>query len=107
MGKDKRRAKDREPAPEQPNEHVTRACIIDPHCLEDLQWWAATDQRMLKKALDLVEYVLRDPFHGPGKPEPLKGLGPNTWSRRLTLEHRLVYVVFDDRVNFLMARYHY
>jgi toxin YoeB len=84
-----------------------RACVIDPNCLEDLQWWVETDARVARKALDLMKYALRDPFDGPGKPEPLKGLLPNTWSRRLTGEHRLVYVVFNERVVFLQARYHY
>jgi len=51
--------------------------------------------------------VLRDPFSGLGKPEPLKYLGPNIWSRRLSLEHRVVYLVRDDRIDFLQARYHY
>lgn len=51
--------------------------------------------------------VLHDPFTGLGKPEPLKHLGPDIWSRRLSLEHRVVYVVQDDRIIFLQARYHY
>ncbi len=84
-----------------------RACVVDPNCLEDLQWRAEHDARVARKALSLMEYALRDPFDGPGKPEPLKGLVPNSWSRRLTSEHRLVYVVFDDRINFVQARYHY
>jgi toxin YoeB len=54
-----------------------------------------------------VEDVLRDPFTGLGKPEPLKFLGPGVWSRRLTQEHRVVYLVTDDRVDFLQTRYHY
>jgi toxin YoeB len=59
------------------------------------------------RAFDLVEAVLRDPFKGIGKPEPLKHLGAGVWSRRLTQEHRLVYLVSDDRIDFLQARYHY
>jgi Txe/YoeB family toxin of toxin-antitoxin system len=51
--------------------------------------------------------VIRDPFGGLGKPEPLKHLGPNVWSRRLTAEHRTVYLVRDDRIDFLQGRYHY
>jgi len=51
--------------------------------------------------------VRRDPFGGIGKPEPLKGLGPGVWSRRITQEHRLVYLVDAGRVDFLQARYHY
>lgn len=54
-----------------------------------------------------MEDVLRDPFTGLGKPEPLKFLGPGVWSRRLTQEHRVVYLVTDDRVDFLQTRYHY
>lgn len=63
--------------------------------------------RIALKALAMVEAVMRDPFEGIGKPEPLKHLGPNVWSRRLTAEHRIVYLVRDDRVDFLQARYHY
>jgi toxin YoeB len=66
-----------------------------------------TERRVVLRALDLVEAVLRDPFAGIGKPEPLKYLAPGTWSRRLTQEHRLVYLVGDDRIDFLQARYHY
>ena len=50
---------------------------------------------------------MRDPFAGIGKPEPLKHLGPNVWSRRLTAEDRVVYLVRDDRIDFLQGRYHY
>ncbi len=55
----------------------------------------------------MVEHVLRDPFEGIGKPEPLRFYMHGCWSRRVTQEHRLVYLVRDDRVDFLMARYHY
>jgi toxin YoeB len=84
-----------------------RLCVIDSHCLEDLQWWAETQPPTVAKGLKLMDAVMRDPFTGLGKPEPLKSLGANVWSRRLTSEHRLVYVVFDDRIVFLQARYHY
>jgi len=57
--------------------------------------------------LKLVEAVMRDPFTGIGKPEPIKHLGANIWSRRITQEHRLVYLVRNDRIDFLMCRYHY
>ena len=50
---------------------------------------------------------MRDPFAGIGKPEPLKHLGGNVWSRRITEADRLVHEVFDDRIEFLQARYHY
>jgi toxin YoeB len=57
--------------------------------------------------MKLVEATLRDPFGGIGKPEPLRFLGPGVWSRRVTQEHRIVYLVEGGRVDFLQARYHY
>jgi toxin YoeB len=51
--------------------------------------------------------VLRDPFDGIGKPEPLRFYMQGCWSRRVTQEHRLVYLVRDERIDFLMARFHY
>jgi toxin YoeB len=54
-----------------------------------------------------MEATLRDPFAGMGKPEPLKHLGGNVWSRRINQADRLVYEVFADRIEFLQARYHY
>jgi toxin YoeB len=84
-----------------------RAAVFQPQFLEDLRHWVATDRRVAVRALDLVEAVMRDPFQGPGKPEPLKYLLAGCWSRRLTEEHRLVYLVRADRVDFLQARYDY
>ena len=55
----------------------------------------------------VVEAILRDPYTGLGKPEPLKYLGMGVWSRRIMQEHRLVSVVSTDRIDFIQARYHY
>jgi toxin YoeB len=57
--------------------------------------------------LDLVEAVLRDPLQCLGKPEPLRFLLAGCWSRRITQEHRLVYRVSVEGIDFLQARYHY
>ncbi len=84
-----------------------RTAVFQPECREDLRHWVETDRRVALRALDLVEAVLRDPFQGIGKPEPLKYLAAGAWSRRLTQEHRLVYLVRQDRIDFLQARYHY
>lgn len=75
--------------------------------MEDLRHWVATDRRVALRVLDLVEDILRDPILGIGKPEPLKHLAAGTWSRRLTQEHRVVYLVRGTRIDFLQARYHY
>ncbi|MBW4560448.1 MAG: Txe/YoeB family addiction module toxin [Mojavia pulchra JT2-VF2] len=55
----------------------------------------------------MVKEILREPFEGIGKPEPLKYEYSGCWSRRINQEHRLVYLVSDDRVDFLQACYHY
>jgi len=55
----------------------------------------------------LIEAVCRDPLEGLGKPEPLKYLAGGMWSRRITQEHRLVYLIREERIDFLQARYHY
>lgn len=85
----------------------SREAVFQPEFIDDLRHWVATDRRIALRALDLVEATLRDPFDGVGKPEPLKYVAPGTWSRRLTQEHRSVYLVRDERIDFLQARYHY
>lgn len=84
-----------------------RAAVFQPEFREDLRYWVETDRRVALRAFDLIEAVMRDPFSGIGKPEPLKYLAAGTWSRRLTQEHRMVYLVGNDRIDFLQARYHY
>ena len=84
-----------------------RVSVFQPEFREDLRYWVETDRKIALRALDLVEAIMRDPFNGIGKPEPLKYLTSGAWSRRLTQEHRIVYLVRDDRIDFLQARYHY
>jgi toxin YoeB len=81
--------------------------VFQPEFIEDLRFWVETDRKLAIRAFDLIEAIIRDPFEGIGKPEPLKYLTPGAWSRRLTQEHRIVYLVRDDRIDFLQARYHY
>lgn len=84
-----------------------REAIFQPEFIEDLRYWVETDRKPALRAFDLIEAVLRDPFSGIGKPEPLKYLASGVWSRRLTQEHRLVYLVQDERIDFLQVKYHY
>ena len=86
---------------------VGRAAVFEKEFREDLRHWVETDRRTAFRAFELVEAIMRHPFTGIGKPEPLKYLASGAWSRRLTQEHRLVYVVTADRIHFLQARYHY
>lgn len=71
-----------------------------------MRYWVATDRRVALRLMDLAEAVMRGPFEGLGKPEPLKHMPPGTCSRRITPEHRFVYTVHADRVDFLQGRYH-
>ncbi len=84
-----------------------RVAVFQPEFIEDLRYWVETDRKLALRAFDLIEAILRDLFEGIGKPEPLKYLTPGAWSRRLTQEHRIVYLVRDDQIDFLQARYHY
>ena len=84
-----------------------RVAVFQPEFLEDLSYWVETERRTAKRLLELVKATVRDPFKGIGKPEPLKYLGPDVWSRRITQEHRCVYLVKVDRIEFLQGRYHY
>ena len=84
-----------------------RESVFQPEFREDLAYWIRTDRKIAAKVLNMVEEILKTPFEGTGKPEPLRYLGPGVWSRRLTLEHRVVYVVSDERIDFVQCRYHY
>jgi toxin YoeB len=86
---------------------VQRIPIFDPLFREDLAWWFKVDSAKANKILDLISDVMGDPFTGIGKPEPIKYMDSDTWSRRIDLEHRLVYRVRHDRIDFLACRYHY
>lgn len=86
---------------------VIREAVFHSEFREDLCFWAETNRKTLLRAFDLIEAILREPFDGIGKPEPLKYLASGAWSRRLTQEHRIVYLVSETRIDFLQARYHY
>jgi toxin YoeB len=86
---------------------AARETVFHPEFREDLRYWVETDRKVALRAFDLIEAIVRDPYQGIGKPEPLKYLAPGVWSRRLTQEHRIVYLVSRDRIDFLQARYHY
>lgn len=84
-----------------------RDAVFHTEFREDLRFWVKTNRSVALRAFDLIEAIMRDAFDGIGKPEPLKYLAAGAWSRRLTQEHRIVYLVSDERVDFLQARYHY
>jgi toxin YoeB len=81
--------------------------IFQPEFIQDLRFWVKTERSIAIRVFDLIEAVMRDPFEGPGKPEPLRYVLAGCWSRRVTQEHRLVYRVSDEAIDFLQSRYHY
>lgn len=81
--------------------------VWDPSAWEDYQHWQGTDRRTLKRINTLIDASLREPFIGIGKPEQLKYGAQGAWSRRITEEHRLVYLVDGDDLVILQTRYHY
>lgn len=78
-----------------------------PLAWEDYLWFQQNDRKLLKRINQLIQDVLRTPFEGMGKPEPLKGDLAGYWSRRINDEHRLVYGCKKDNVTVIACRYHY
>jgi len=74
---------------------------------EDYLYWQNTDKVMLKKINALIKETERMPFEGTGKPEPLKHNLAGWWSRRINLEHRIVYKIDNEAIVILQCRYHY
>jgi toxin YoeB len=74
---------------------------------DDYLYWQATDKKIVKKINSLIRDIKREPFDGLGKPEPLKYEMAGSWSRRITDEHRLVYLVEPDVIYVVGCRYHY
>jgi len=86
------------------NERIT---IFQSDFRDDLAYWVKIDRKVALRIFDIIESIVRTPFEGIGKPEPLRYLGAGVWSRRITQEHRLVYVVGDAKIDFIQCRYHY
>ena len=87
--------------------NAEREAIFHSEFRQDLRHWTNTDRKVAVRIFELLQAVLRDPFAGIGKSEPLKYVLAGCWSRRITQEHRLVYRVSESKVDFLQARYHY
>jgi toxin YoeB len=77
------------------------------HAWDEYQWWQDKDRAVLKRVNKLIEDTLRHPYDGIGKPEPLKHILQGAWSRRITDEHRMVYLVQGDDLVIIQLRYHY
>lgn len=81
--------------------------VFSEQAWEDYLYWQTQDTKVLKRINLLIKEISRDPFKGIGDPEPLKYNWSGYWSRRITLEHRLVYKVIDNEIRIAQCRYHY
>ncbi|KTT16883.1 Txe/YoeB family addiction module toxin [Pseudomonas parafulva] len=78
-----------------------------PHAWDDYQYWSETDVKKHQQINALIKAILRTPFTGIGRPEPLKGDLAGYWSRRIDKEHRLVYCYEQGVLTIMACRYHY
>ncbi|MEI6620741.1 MAG: Txe/YoeB family addiction module toxin [Actinomycetes bacterium] len=81
--------------------------IFSDQAWDDYLWWQREDRAMVRRINRLIEAARRDPFDGIGKPEPLRFTLAGAWSRRITDEHRMVYVPRGDDIDIAALRYHY
>ena len=81
--------------------------VFSPQAWDDYLYWQEIDRKLSARINGLIKECLRTPFHGTGKPEPLRGELKGYWSRRIDQEHRLVYKASDDRLLIVQCRFHY
>ena len=81
--------------------------VFSKNAWEDYMSWQTEDKKNLKKINELIKDIMRTPYEGIGKPEPLKYDLAGFWSRRIDLEHRLVYQIQDNEILIYSCRFHY
>jgi toxin YoeB len=72
-----------------------------------IYYWQKNDKKLLNRINTLIKEIMRDPFDGLGKPEPLKHALSGYWSRRINDEHQIVYKMRDSSILIAQLRYHY
>lgn len=86
---------------------MARELVFSKQAWEDYQHWLATDLKQVRRINQLIREIMREPFSGIGKPEPLKHAFQGWWSRRIDGEHRIVYKIASDQLWIAQLRYHY
>lgn len=81
--------------------------VFAPQAWEDYLFWQSTDKAMVRRINSLLKEIVRSPFDGIGKPEPLRHVLAGYWSRRINGEHRIVYKVVGDALWIAQLRHHY
>ena len=86
---------------------MAKSIILANEVQAQLKYWHQFDHRLFEKTDQLIQEIVKTPFTGLGKPEPLKHSKRGLWSRRITQEHRLVYSVKSDIIHILSCKGHY
>ena len=81
--------------------------IFSEYAWEDYLYWQRSDKKILRRINTLIKEIMRSPFQGMGKPEPLKHALSGYWSRRINDEHRIIYKITEEAVQIAQLRYHY
>ena len=81
--------------------------VFMPKAWRDLAWWLKNDIKKVKKIHTLLENASKTPFDGIGQPEPLKANYSGYWSRRINLEHRIIYKVEVEQIVVFSLYGHY
>ena len=81
--------------------------VFSANAWDDYLYWQKADKKILKRTNELIKAIIREPFSGVGKPEPLKHGLAGYWSRRINDEHRIVYKIENDSLFIAQCRYHY
>jgi toxin YoeB len=81
--------------------------VFAPQAWDDYLYWQKADPQMISRINLLIKEIIRNPYAGVGKPEPLKHALQGYWSRRITSEHRIVYKKAGDQILIAQLRYHY
>jgi toxin YoeB len=76
--------------------------------IDDIEFWKKSGNKTVQsKITKLLESICITPYSGIGKPEPLKHELSGYWSRRITDEHRLIYIISENRIKVISIRFHY
>ncbi len=65
--------------------------------------WKKSNPTLFKKLHDILPELEEHPETGTGHPEPLKGGGSVTYSRRLTASDRIIYDIYKEEVVVLIV----
>jgi toxin YoeB len=84
-----------------------KVVILLPQAERDFSYWQKHNSKQLDRIRDLIEATIIDPENGIGKPELLRYLKEETFSRRIDRQHRMVYSVEGNKLIIKQLRFHY